>query len=72
MDDAGPFDLLPLAGVAAGLPSEEMGRRAMHLLAERIAEPQASGPFQHVVLPVSIHTRDEASGYLQTVRTPTR
>ncbi|WP_030908276.1 LacI family DNA-binding transcriptional regulator [Streptosporangium amethystogenes] len=67
MDDAGPFDLLPLTIAAAHLPSKEMGRRAMRMLAERIDQPETPREVQHVVLPIEIRTRESASAYLRVV-----
>lgn len=67
MDDAGPFDLLPLTIAAAHLPSTEMGRRAMRLLAERIDHPNDPVEIQHIVLPIEIRTRESAAGYLRVV-----
>ncbi|MFJ2133932.1 LacI family DNA-binding transcriptional regulator [Streptomyces sp. NPDC087845] len=69
MDDAGPFDLLPLTIAAAQLPSREMGRRAMELLAQRIQDPDGPHEVEHVVLPVEIRTRDAAQAYLRVVGT---
>jgi GntR family transcriptional regulator of arabinose operon len=67
MDSAGPFDLLPLTTVAAVLPSREMGERAMRLLADNIDSPYQDP--QHVVLPISIRTKETAPGFLQAVST---
>ncbi|MFJ2642525.1 MULTISPECIES: LacI family DNA-binding transcriptional regulator [unclassified Streptomyces] len=67
MDDAGPFDLLPLTVAAARLPSREMGRRAMELLAQRIRDPDGPHEVRHVLLPVEIRTRDSAQAYLRVV-----
>lgn len=67
MDDAGPFDLLPLTIAAAHLPSAEMGRLAMTMLADRIEHPDTASEVQHVVLPVEIRTRESASGYLRVI-----
>lgn len=67
MDDAGPFDLLPLTPVAAVLPSERMGERAMRLLAERIADPSGRHRKEHIVLPIEIRTRESASGNLRVI-----
>ncbi|HZC27758.1 MAG TPA: GntR family transcriptional regulator [Actinopolymorphaceae bacterium] len=67
MDDLGPFNLLPVALVTAVLPSEEMGRKAMGLLAERVAADNPYGDVQHVVLPVELRTRESAPGYLRVV-----
>jgi LacI family transcriptional regulator len=63
MDDAGPFDVLPLTAAAVRLPSRQMGRRAMRLLHERISKG-AGGP-ELVVLPVTVHTRQSAPGHLR-------
>ncbi|MFI7469156.1 LacI family DNA-binding transcriptional regulator [Nonomuraea sp. NPDC049646] len=71
MDDAGPFDLLPLTVAAARLPSREMGERAMRLLAERIDHPEAASEVEHVVLPIEIRTRESASAYLRVVSAQT-
>ncbi|MEU0565084.1 GntR family transcriptional regulator [Nonomuraea sp. NPDC005983] len=67
MDDAGPFDLLPLTVAAAHLPSREMGERAMRLLAERIDRAGQPLEVEHVVLPIEIRTRESASAYLRVV-----
>jgi LacI family transcriptional regulator len=37
MDDAGPFDVLPLTAAAVVLPSREMGASAVRLLHSRVA-----------------------------------
>jgi LacI family transcriptional regulator len=66
MDDAGPFDVLPLTAAAISLPSREMGRRAMRLLHRRITEPGASEP-ELVVLPISVQTRQSSVGHLRVV-----
>jgi DNA-binding LacI/PurR family transcriptional regulator len=71
MDDAGPFNLLPLTIAAGVLPSDEMGRRAMRLIADRIdARDHEQPPGQHIVLPVDIRTRESAPGYLRVGRNP--
>jgi GntR family transcriptional regulator of arabinose operon len=67
MDNAGPFDLLPLTLVAAELPSFELGARAMRLLAERIAGTAATPGPQHLTLPATVHPRAADSGYLRAV-----
>jgi GntR family transcriptional regulator, arabinose operon transcriptional repressor len=69
MDQAGPFDILPLTAVAASLPSRRMGEEAATLLHARIAEPDPYRDVQHLVLPVSIRTRDSAPGHLRLVPT---
>ncbi|KRV47836.1 hypothetical protein AQ490_05600 [Wenjunlia vitaminophila] len=71
MDDAGPYDVLPLTTVAAALPSRDMGVRAMELLATRMAERAAGeDPYrsaEQVVLPVAFRTRESAAVRLRTV-----
>lgn len=69
MDDAGPFDLLPLAAVSALLPSQEIGRQAMTLLAERIGSDDPYLDTRHLVLPIEIRSRDTAAGHLRAVST---
>jgi GntR family transcriptional regulator, arabinose operon transcriptional repressor len=68
MDNAGPVEPLPLTTVAAVLPSREMGREAMRLLAERIASGSSHSP-RHTVLPITLRTRESAAGYLRAVST---
>ncbi|WP_163541738.1 substrate-binding domain-containing protein [Occultella kanbiaonis] len=68
MDDGGPLELPPLTLVSAILPSEEIGRRAMTILARRLAEPDA-GDVEHVVLPIGVRIRDSSTGHLRVVRT---
>lgn len=67
MDQAGPFDILPLTAVAAVLPSREMGVEAARLLHERISSGEPAGSVRHVVLPIGIRTRDSAPGHLRVV-----
>lgn len=67
MDDAGPYDLLPLTAVAAVLPSYDLGVAAMRLLAERIGTGNAYADPQHIVLPVEIRDRDTAAVQLRAV-----
>ncbi|MBM7784808.1 GntR family transcriptional regulator [Tenggerimyces flavus] len=67
MDDAGPYDILPLSAVAAALPSYAMGQRAMRMLADRIGTADPYRGVQHVVLPVEIRSREAASAYLRAV-----
>lgn len=67
MDDAGPFDVLPLTAASISLPSREMGRRAMRLLHRRITEPAAEPEPELVVLPVSVQTRESSVGHLRVV-----
>jgi GntR family transcriptional regulator, arabinose operon transcriptional repressor len=65
MDDAGPFDVLPLTVAAVSLPSREMGERAMRLLHQRAANPAA--PPERIVVPVTVTTRRLSPGHLQVV-----
>ncbi|MBM7787368.1 GntR family transcriptional regulator [Tenggerimyces flavus] len=67
MDDAGPFDILPLTAVAARLPSRELGEQAGELLRRRMTSGEPYRDVQHVVLPIQVRTRDGAPGYLQVV-----
>jgi GntR family transcriptional regulator of arabinose operon len=67
MDDAGPFDILPLTAVAARLPSREIGVQAGKLLCGRMTSGEPYRDVQHVVLPIQVRTRDGAPGYLQVV-----
>jgi GntR family transcriptional regulator of arabinose operon len=69
MDDAGPFDVLPLTIAAVSLPSREMGGQAMRLLHRRIlaAEPQATP--ERIVLPVTVGARRLSHAHLRVVRT---
>ncbi|HEY0450280.1 GntR family transcriptional regulator [Actinophytocola sp.] len=64
MDDAGPFDVLPITAAAVVLPSREMGDRAMRLLQERITG--SAGPEQ-IVLPIAVRTRQSAPAHLRVV-----
>jgi LacI family transcriptional regulator len=66
MDDAGPFDVLPLTAAAVVLPSREMGSRAMELLHDRVTGGPA-GP-ELVVVPISVRTRQSAPGHLRAGR----
>ena len=68
MDDAGPFDVLPLTAAAVVLPSREMGDRAMRLLHDRITG-SGEGPEQ-VVLPITVRTRQSAPAHLRVVGAP--
>lgn len=67
MDQAGPFDILPLTAVAAVLPSREMGVEAARLLHERITSESPPGDVRHLVLPIGIRTRDSAPAHLRVV-----
>jgi DNA-binding LacI/PurR family transcriptional regulator len=60
MDDAGPYDLR-LAAVEGILPSEEMARKAMDLLIQRMTSGRPYvRPTRRVVLPVGIREREVA------------
>ena len=65
MDDAGPFDVLPLTVAAVSLPSREMGERAMRLLHQRVAAPAAAA--ERIVLPVTVTARRFSAGHLQAI-----
>ncbi|MFE7354065.1 substrate-binding domain-containing protein [Streptomyces sp. NPDC057543] len=71
MDDAGPYDLLPLTSFAARLPAREIGGRAVEQLVTRIAERTAGeDPYrsaEQIVLPVRISTRESLPVRLRTV-----
>ncbi|MEV6611156.1 GntR family transcriptional regulator [Kutzneria sp. NPDC051319] len=66
MDDAGPFDVLPLTAAAISLPARDMGRQAMTLLHQRVIGTAAET--QLVVLPVTIQTRQSSVGYMRISR----
>ena len=70
MDDAGPFDVLPLTAASISLPSREMGQRAMRLLHQRITDPDGAQAPELVVLPVSVQTRQSSVGHLRVVGQP--
>lgn len=70
MDDAGPFDVLPLTAAAISLPSREMGRQAMRLLHRRITDPDGAQEPELLVLPVSVQTRQTSVGHLRVVGQP--
>jgi GntR family transcriptional regulator, arabinose operon transcriptional repressor len=68
MDDAGPYDLLPLTAVAGRLPSEAMGRTSVKVLADRLAEEGAGrDPHRRLVLPAELVDRESAAGHLGVV-----
>lgn len=70
MDDAGPFDVLPLTVAAVSLPSREMGARAVDLLHRRITAPGQQRPPEQIVLPVTVGARRFAPAHLRVVATP--
>ena len=57
MDEAGPYDTLPLTVVSAALPSFEMGSRAAQQLIDQAEGVRAPDDAVHTVLPVEIHER---------------
>jgi LacI family transcriptional regulator len=69
MDDAGPFDVLPLTVAAVVLPSREMGRRAMYLLHDRVTGGHGIASPERIVLPVTVTTRRSAPAHLQVIGT---
>jgi LacI family transcriptional regulator len=69
MDDAGPFDVLPLTVAAVSLPSREMGERAMGLLHRRIGTGEQATP-ERLVLPVTVSARRFSTAHLRVVMTP--
>ncbi|MBR7836585.1 GntR family transcriptional regulator [Actinospica durhamensis] len=68
MDDAGPFDVLPLTVAAVSLPSREMGEQAMRLLHRRIRAGRPSAP-ERIVLPVTVNARRFSRAHLRVVAT---
>ena len=70
MDDAGPFDVLPLTAASISLPSRDMGRRSMRMLHQRIIDPGGAAGPELVVLPVRVQTREASLGHLRVVGAP--
>ncbi|HEY2695193.1 MAG TPA: GntR family transcriptional regulator [Pseudonocardiaceae bacterium] len=70
MDDAGPFDVLPLTAAAISLPSRDLGRRSMRMLHQRIIDPGGAAGPELVVLPVRVQTREASLGHLRVVGAP--
>ena len=68
MDDAGPFDILPLTVASVSQPSRELGSTAMRLLHRRVTAtgPQPAEP-ELLVLPVQLRSRRSAPGHLRLV-----
>jgi GntR family transcriptional regulator, arabinose operon transcriptional repressor len=64
MDDAGPFDLLPLACTAAVLPSYDMGVTAAQILLDRIGSSEPYREPEHRVLPITLRSRESAQAHL--------
>jgi GntR family transcriptional regulator, arabinose operon transcriptional repressor len=69
MDDAGPFDVLPLTVASISLPSRDMGERAMRLLHERVLGTGGTAAPELVVLPVTVQTRQSSPGHLRVFGT---
>jgi LacI family transcriptional regulator len=70
MDDAGPFDVLPLTVAAVSLPSREMGERAVGLLHRRATAPETLAAPERIVLPVTVGARRFSKAHLRVVATP--
>jgi DNA-binding LacI/PurR family transcriptional regulator len=70
MDDAGPYNLLPLTVLCASLPSKELGRAAARLLHERITSEGPLGATERIILPVRIRSRQSSAAHLRAVSTP--
>jgi GntR family transcriptional regulator, arabinose operon transcriptional repressor len=70
MDDAGPFDVLPLTVASVSLPSRELGERAMGLLHRRMTDPETQAAPERIVLPVTVGARRFARAHLRVVLTP--
>lgn len=64
MDEAGPYDTLPLTVLSAALPSNEMGSRAATRLIDRTSGALPDDETEHTVLPVEIHERAGQFGAL--------
>lgn len=60
MDEAGPYDTLPLTVASAALPSFEMGATAARQVIEQIEGERAPEDSVHTVLAVDIHERSHA------------
>lgn len=65
LDDAGPYDILPLTSVAAALPSRVMGERAAELLLKRVDTGDAYADPQRIVLAAEIRTAARPVAQLQ-------
>jgi DNA-binding LacI/PurR family transcriptional regulator len=64
MDDAGPYDIVPLTVLAAALPSFEIGQRAAELVISRIGTDDPYREVRRVVLGVRIRRRSGAGARL--------
>ncbi|HEY0813690.1 MAG TPA: GntR family transcriptional regulator [Pseudonocardia sp.] len=65
MDQFLPYDVSPLAVVAARLPTWQMGERAAQLVHERL--DGADGPLHHVVLPAPVQVADRGQNTLSVI-----
>lgn len=65
LDDAGPYDILPLTSVTAALPSRAMGERAARMLMDRIDGGDAYADPQRIVLGADIRTAARPIAQLQ-------
>ncbi|GAB3410561.1 substrate-binding domain-containing protein [Flindersiella endophytica] len=72
MDDAGPFDLLPLACDAAVLPSFDMGATAAQLLLARLADADPYREPRHRVLPIALRSREDGQAHLTVAAVSSR
>jgi GntR family transcriptional regulator, arabinose operon transcriptional repressor len=70
MDDAGPFDVLPLTAAAVTLPSREIGEQAMRLLHRRVLDPASAVAPERIVLPVTVTARRSSPGHLRVISRP--
>ena len=67
MDDAGPFDILPLTAASVAQPSRDLGSAAMRLLHRRVAAAEPHPEPELLVLPVQVRTRLASPGHLRLV-----
>lgn len=65
MDEAGPYDVSPLAVASARLPSREMGRAAVRLVHERLEG--STEPARHVVLDARVRTAERRQNILGVI-----
>jgi DNA-binding LacI/PurR family transcriptional regulator len=64
MDDAGPYDIVPLTVLAAALPSREIGQQAAELVISRIGADDPYREVRRIVLGVRIRRRSGARARL--------
>jgi DNA-binding LacI/PurR family transcriptional regulator len=65
MDEAGPYNVSPLAVVSAQLPSRRMGEAAIDLVHQRLEGSTA--PARHVVLPAPVRVAEQGVNVLAVV-----